>query len=82
MYEMLTGRTPFVGEDPAELIAQHRGHKPPCIRSLVPELPKAIASLVHTLLAKDPVRRSCDYNELIDRLVRLEIETFVLPKSA
>jgi eukaryotic-like serine/threonine-protein kinase len=82
MYELLTGRPPFTGDDPAELIAQHRGQKPPCIRNLRPELPKAIASLVHTLLTKDPMRRGFSYPDLIERLVRLEIDTFVLPKSA
>lgn len=82
MYELLTGRPPFTGDDPAELIAQHRGQKAPCLRTLRPDLPKPIASLVHTLLAKDPMRRGCGYLELIDRLVRYEIDMFVLPKSA
>ncbi len=82
MYELLAGRPPFTGQDPAELIAQHRGQKPPCLRDERPDLPKSITSFVHTLLAKDPMRRSRSYRELIDRLVRLEIETFVLPKSA
>lgn len=82
MYELLAGRPPFEGNDPAELIAQHRGQKPPCIRSLRCDLPKPIASLVHTLLAKDPMRRELSYRELIDRLVHLEIDTFAVPKSA
>lgn len=82
MYELLAGRPPFTSTDPAELVAQHRGQKPPCIRQLCPELPKSIGSLVHTLLAKDPMRRSTTYAELIQQLVRLEIDTFVLPKSA
>lgn len=82
IYELLAGRPPFASEDPAELVAQHRGQKPPCIRQLRPDLPKAIGSLVHTLLAKDPMRRSSTYAELIQQLVRLEIDTFVLPKSA
>lgn len=82
MYEMLSGRPPFTSQDPAELVAQHRGQKPPCIRSLCPHMPKAVASLVHTLLGKDPMRRGMSYRELVEQLVRLEIDTFVLPKSA
>ncbi|QDU57996.1 serine/threonine-protein kinase [Aeoliella mucimassa] len=81
MYELLSGRTPFTSNDPGELIALHRGQKPPCIRSLRPDLPKPVASLVHTLLAKDPIRRSLTYRELIERLVRLEIEMFVPARS-
>ena len=65
-----------------EGVAQHRGQKPPCIRSLCPHMPKAVASLVHTLLGKDPMRRGMSYRELVEQLVRLEIDTFVLPKSA
>ncbi|MCO6043849.1 serine/threonine protein kinase [Aeoliella sp. ICT_H6.2] len=82
MYELLSGRPPFTSQDPAELIALHRGGKAPCIRSVCPELPKPVASIVHTLLGKDPLRRGMSYRELIERLVRLEIDTFVIPKSA
>lgn len=82
MYELLAGRPPFTSEDPAELVALHRGQKPPCIRTLRPDLPRSITSLVHTLLGKDPIRRGMTYEELVQRLVRLEIDTFVLPKSA
>jgi serine/threonine protein kinase len=76
LYEMLTGRLPFESDDPGELALLHREMKPPCIRALRPDLPQPIASLIHTLLAKDALRRPCSHQELIDRLIRLEIECF------
>lgn len=82
LYEMLTGRLPFEATDPAELVAMHRGQKPPCIRTLCPALPKCIASLVHTLLSKDPMRRAGTHDELVSRLVRLEIDSFGIRQSA
>lgn len=82
LYELLAGRRPFEGNDPAELVAQHRGQKPPCIRSLRPDVPKQVASVVHTLLSKDPMRRGGTHREWIDRLVRLEIDSFAVRESA
>ncbi len=76
LYEMLTARRPFEGDDAAQLVAQHRSAKPACIRSLRPQLPKQVASLVHTLLSKHPMRRASSYREVIERLVRLEIAAF------
>ena len=82
LYEMLAGRLPFEGSDPAELVAQHRGQKPPCLRKLRPDLPKSVASLVHTLLSKDPLRRGGSHAELTEQLVRLEIDSFAYRAGA
>ena len=57
LYEMLAGGLPFVGRDAEQLIRQHREAKPECIRERRPETPKPVASLVHRMLAKDPLRR-------------------------
>ena len=76
LYELLTGRLPFDADDPGELVSQHRTASPACIRSLLPDLPKRIASLVHSLLSKTPLRRAASYRDVADRLVRLEIEAF------
>ena len=57
LYEMLAGGLPFVGRDAEHLIRQHREAKPECLRVRRPETPKPVASLVHRMLAKDPLRR-------------------------
>jgi len=42
----------------------------------VPTLPKSVASLVHRLLAKDPLRRPDSAASVAQELMRLEIESF------
>lgn len=76
LYEMLAGRPPFQGNEPAELIAKHRQEKPECLRRARPDTPKPVASLVHRLLAKDPMRRPGSPGEVADELSRLEIACF------
>jgi serine/threonine-protein kinase len=77
-YQMLTGRLPFPVDDPKELVRLHREASPECVRQLVPDLPKPVASLVHRLLAKNPLRRPGSAQELACELTRLEIDCFGL----
>jgi len=78
LYEMITGTLPFAANTPDELIRLHRESKPQCVRHAVPQLPKAVASLVHRLLAKDPLRRPASAAAVVEELMRLEIECFSL----
>ncbi len=57
MYEMLTGQPPFTHATPMGLIAQHVMDAPRPILGLLPELPAAVAGLVHEMLLKDPAAR-------------------------
>ncbi len=76
LYEMLAGHLPFIGRDAEQLIRQHREAKPECLMSRRPETPKPVASLVHRMLAKDPLRRPESAAAVAAELVRLEIECF------
>jgi serine/threonine-protein kinase len=76
LYEMLTGRRPWDSNDPGELATLHREAKPTDIRALRPDVPKAVVELVHSMLAKDPLRRPESADELATRLSRLEINCF------
>lgn len=78
LYEMLTGVLPFEANSPEVLVRLHRESKPTCVRHLRPTLPKPVASLVHRLLAKEPLRRPASAAAVVDELVRLEIECFSL----
>lgn len=78
LYEMLTGHRPFETDDPGELATLHREAKPIHLRKWRSDAGAEIATLVHSMLAKDPMRRPASAKELADRLVRLEIDSFAL----
>jgi eukaryotic-like serine/threonine-protein kinase len=78
LYEMLTGRRPWDTDDPGELAVLHREAKPTDVRTLRPETPDAVADLIHSMLAKNPLRRPGSARELSAKLVRLEIKCFTL----
>jgi serine/threonine-protein kinase len=75
---MLTGHRPWETDDPGELATLHREAKPTDIRALRPDTPDPVANLIHSMLAKDPLRRPASARELATRLVRLEIKSFTL----
>lgn len=78
LYEMLTGQRPWDSDDPGELATLHREAKPADVRGLRPDVPATAAELVHSMLAKDALRRPASARELAARLVRLEIDSFSL----
>lgn len=57
LYEMLSGRLPFEGETAPELARKHREEAPPPITDLVPDIPPALARVVHKVLSKEPSAR-------------------------
>ena len=57
LFELLTGRRPFVPADPARLMAAHLHEHPPAPSSLRPGLPPALDHVVLQGMAKDPDRR-------------------------
>lgn len=76
LYELLAGQVPFAAKSPDELVRMHREAKPTCIRERLPSLPKSVASLVHRMLSKDPLRRPPSATVVAEELLRLEIESF------
>jgi serine/threonine-protein kinase len=75
-FELLARRRPFQGTGAAELAQQHLTAPVPDLRRLAPWLPQEVADLVNELLAKQPLRRPHSANELVERLVALEIQMF------
>jgi len=76
LFEMLTGRLPFLLEDAADLAEAHRSQPPPDPRLLRPGLDEGAAALTLRLLEKDPARRFRDAPHLAEAcrgvLVRLQ----------
>ena len=54
LYEMLSGRVPFRGENDVAVAVQHVSTAPPNPRTLAPGIPEAIAGVVMRALSKDP----------------------------
>ena len=77
MFEMVTGRPPFAGDDPAALAYQHVHAEPERADALVPQVPAALASTIDRLMAKDPADRP----ENADAL-RRSLETMSLPAAS
>ncbi len=57
LYQMLSGRLPFVSESVLELVRLHSFARPPPLSSLDRSLPDGVCELVHSLLEKDPNKR-------------------------
>jgi serine/threonine protein kinase len=68
LYHLLTGRPPFEGKNPMEVVAHHltRSLTPP--HKLRPDLPKALSSIVCKMMAKRPQERYQSYEDLIEDL--------------
>lgn len=57
LYEMLTGRVPFMAETPEELAQLHQESLPPSPRRLNPDIPPAVEKILLKVLAKEPTAR-------------------------
>jgi tetratricopeptide (TPR) repeat protein len=57
LYEMITGRLPFIGARPLEVVSQHVHAPVVPPRAIVPSLPAAFDALVVKLMAKQPSQR-------------------------
>ncbi|MBY0228735.1 MAG: serine/threonine protein kinase [Gemmataceae bacterium] len=68
LYVMLTGRTPFKGDDTMSLLAALALDKPTPPRALVPEVPAALSGLVMDLLGKKPEWRPASASAVLAAL--------------
>jgi tRNA A-37 threonylcarbamoyl transferase component Bud32 len=67
-YHLLTGRPPFAHCARLDKLAAHARDNPSPVQELRPEVPKAIAAVVHQLLAKDPAERYSSARAFIQAL--------------
>ncbi len=57
LYEMVTGRVPFEASSPMALLNKHAYEPPPLPRSINPDLPPEVETLLLRALEKDPAAR-------------------------
>lgn len=64
LYEVITGKTPFVADDPIAVISMHVNVPPVSPRFYTPAIPPVLESVILRLLAKDPTERYASADEL------------------
>lgn len=57
MFEMLSGRPPFVGPTAVSIAMQHASTNPPSLRQFNPSVPPAVEQLIMRVLQKEPEDR-------------------------
>jgi class 3 adenylate cyclase len=57
LYEMVTGRPPFLSDDPVSILSQHVNTPPVAPSWHNPEVPSPLEALIESLLAKTPEER-------------------------
>nr|MDP9238029.1 serine/threonine-protein kinase [Chloroflexota bacterium] len=76
LYEMVTGRPPFLGDDAVGVISQHINTAPVAPSWHEPSVPKPLEALIQRLLAKSPDDRPASAQEVAGELRRiLDIST-------
>ncbi len=65
LFELCTGRPPFVGEGVGDVLAAHIHVPPPAVASIAPDVPHELEVLVQRLLVKDPAQRVQTAEEVI-----------------
>jgi serine/threonine-protein kinase len=72
LFEMLTGRPPFLGDTPVAVASKHVRDTAPQPRDLNPELPFDLESIVMKAMAKSPDQRYDSADDLRADLLRFE----------
>ena len=69
MYELLTGKLPFRGDNAVEIALKHLKEPIPSIRAELPDLPASIENIIIRATAKNPKNRYANANEMHDDLL-------------
>lgn len=68
MYELLTGKLPFRGENAVEIALKHLKETIPSIRKEIPDIPQSIENIILRATAKNPKNRYADAREMHEDL--------------
>ena len=81
LYEMVTGRPPFLGDDSVAIIGQHINTPPVAPTWHNPGCPPAMEALVLRLLEKDPDSRPASAGEVLHALEAIDLEAGPEPST-
>ncbi|PKB63658.1 MAG: hypothetical protein BZY80_06220 [SAR202 cluster bacterium Io17-Chloro-G2] len=74
LYEMVTGRAPFLGDDSVAIIGQHINTPPVAPAWHNSECPRQLEALILRLLAKDPSERPESASDVLAALEALDLQ--------
>jgi len=72
LYEMLSGRTPFEGENVFAVMNQHVSQDPPSLLEANPSLSPELATVVMRAIRRDPEKRYQDMRDMLHDLQNLD----------
>ena len=72
LYELLTGRPPFLGDTPVAIAYQHVSAEYIPVSELNEELPVGIDNIISGALSKDPLARYQSASEMLDDINRID----------
>ncbi len=81
VFEMLTGRPPFVGPTPSAVLVAHSTKVPPLAHTLNPQVPPQLSAVLHRALTKSPRERfaSCtEFAQAVCALAGTRVEAAVV----
>ena len=68
MYELLTGKLPFKGDNAVEIALKHLKEQMPCVTDEVPSIPQSVENIILKATAKNPKNRYNDAREMYEDL--------------
>ncbi len=77
LYEMVTGRPPFLGDDSVAIIGQHINTPPVAPTWHSSECPRALEAVILRLLAKDPAERPASASDVLAALEGVDLTATV-----
>ena len=69
MYELLTGKLPYKGDNAVEIALKHLKESLPSIKEELPELPESVENIIIRASAKNPKNRYADAREMHEDLL-------------
>ncbi|HXD85979.1 MAG TPA: protein kinase [Urbifossiella sp.] len=76
LFELLTGRKPFIAETTVDMFLKHVNEPPPRLGKLVPEMPQKLEGLILQLMEKDKDQRPMDAAWVVRMLAEVEDDQF------